>query len=271
MIVIKDLTALAGVLDDSKIEHSEIWAYARRNSSRWAEGIILFWSISRTATARDHVAGRTRLINPRGCRMVTITKHLLCTRGFHLFLLHGRYHNRHLLPSRFIHVSFFTFTCCYSKISCSNRHLGSTLPTSLSSFNSTATDGLFLRIFLSFCLWSFLPLSHFFFFLHSRLAFILYRGRFPSSSHLLRSTPRLRGLYPASTSTSSSSSSWLSPRSNRMLALAWDFFQKIQLRRSFMGVQPLATPECASLQLAHLWHAYSIFEARRWSDGRPCL
>lgn len=45
-------------------------------------------------------------------------------------------------------MSFFTFTCCYSKISCLNRHLGSTLPTSQSCFNSTTTDELFLRIFL---------------------------------------------------------------------------------------------------------------------------
>lgn len=148
MIIIRE--HLPACLIIPKIEHSEIQVYARRKFIAVnGRNTILFWPISRTATARDHVAGRTRLINPMGC-LVTITKHLLCTRGFHLFLLRGRYHNRHLLPSRFIHVSFFTFTCCYSKISCPNRHLGSTLPTSLSSFNSTTTDGLFLRSFLSF-------------------------------------------------------------------------------------------------------------------------
>lgn len=145
-------------------------------------------------------------------------------------------------------MSFFTFTCCYSKISCPNRHLGSTLlPTSLSSFNSTATDGLFLWLFLSFfrCLWSFLHSSSSF---SIRALPSFFRGHFSFIflRHLFHSTPRLRGLYLASTSTSSSSSSWLSPWGNRMPALARDFFQKIQLRRSFMGVQPLATPECAA-------------------------
>lgn len=107
----------------------------------------------------------------------------------------------------------------------------------------------------------------------SRRLFVLYQVReAPSSfvsSRLLHSTPRLRGLYLASTS---ASSSWLSPRGNRMLAQththAQDFFKKIQLHRSFMGVRSLVIPgaECALPQLAHLWHAYSISEARRvWS------
>jgi len=149
----------------------------------------LFLSIGRTAD--DAGASRCRQQNKinkskgAAARLVTITKHLLCTRGFHLFLLHGRHHNRHLLPSRSIHVSFFTFTCCYSKISCPNRHLGSTLPTSLSSFGSTVADELFLRIFLPFLYYSRLAFFYFFLF----FSFFIFEAVFPR--FLPSTTPRL--------------------------------------------------------------------------------
>lgn len=60
----------------------------------WSGGVR--WASVSIGGRREPVATRTRLINPRDlqrclalARLVTITKHLLCTRRFHLFLLRG--------------------------------------------------------------------------------------------------------------------------------------------------------------------------------------
>lgn len=234
--------------------------------SRWTEGIIFFFfllfeSISRATTQRDHAAGRTRLINPKGCRSPGNNNE---TPFMHAWIPpfpppRPPPQPPHLLPSRSIHVSFFTFTCCYSKISCPNRHLGSTLPASLSSFNSTATDGLssLESSYPSSAISSDSPSTSSF-----SSSFFIGRAR-PSSfvpSHFFRSTPRLRGLYLASpsASSSSSSSSWLSPRGNRMLARGRahtrpGFFQKNPAAPIFYG-GPFArySRRVPSAQLAHL-------------------
>lgn len=161
-------------------------------------------------------------------------------------------------PSCFIHVSFFTFTCCYSKISCPNRHLGSTLPTSLvllrlHRHRRTLPSNLLILLPLplrdssstlpSSSSFSIRASPSFFIeavFLRLLICFVLrpvFAAFIPPALRLLLLLLLLRGCLPGATAC---------PRSHR------DFFQKIQLRRSFMGVRPLAAPECASLQLAHL-------------------
>jgi len=209
----------------------------------------LFLSIGRRADdARASRCWQQNKINKSkgaAARLVTITKHLLCTRGFHLFLLRGLHHNRHLLPSRSIHVSFFTFTCCYSKISCPNRHLGSTLPTSLSSFSSTVADELFLRIFLPFLYYS--RLSFFYFFLF--FSFFIFEAVFPR--FLPSTTPRL----PRGNTLSSAPCSSLSPRGNCMPARARPgFFPKNPAAPIFYGgpAAPAVHAGRTPLQPVHL-------------------
>lgn len=226
-----------------KTTEKKNWTCKGIHISRWTKGIIFFFFFSDlSATRRDHVAGRTRLINPKGCRSPGNNNE---TPFMHAWIPpfpppRPATTTAILLPSRSIHVSFFTFTCCYSKISCPNRHLGSTLPTSLSSFNSTAADGLFS--------------------LESSYPSSAVSSDSPSStSPSLSSLSGARGRLPSHLLLLLVFAAFISPALGLLLLLpllllrgcllgataclrthAQDFFEKIQLRRSFMGVHSLA-------------------------------